>query len=61
MKQEDKDILRKYLPEEAVDQVSDDIVRYKIAFRISRARSTKLVITVLQHKVWRTGYRSTTT
>jgi hypothetical protein len=42
MKQEDKDILRKYLPEEAVDQVSDDIVRYKIAFRISRARSTKL-------------------
>ena len=42
MRKEDKDILRKYLPEGAVDSISSDIVRYKIAFRISRPRATKL-------------------
>ena len=42
MRQEDKDILRKYLPESAVDMVADAIVRNKIAFKITKARRTKL-------------------
>ncbi|NOU46168.1 MAG: sprT domain-containing protein [Bacteroidales bacterium] len=42
MKQSDKDILRKYLPDGAVDSVSAAIVDHKIAFRISRPRATKL-------------------
>lgn len=37
-----KEILQKYLPEKAVQEVYDNIVRYKVHLRISKNRTTKL-------------------
>ena len=42
MNKEDKSILKQYLPEAAVDQVSKWIVRNKVHFKITRSRKTKL-------------------
>ncbi|RLD89973.1 MAG: sprT domain-containing protein [Bacteroidetes bacterium] len=42
MTEEEKQILAEYLPKDAVKPVANLIVRYKIHFRISRSRSTKL-------------------
>ncbi|RLD42837.1 MAG: sprT domain-containing protein [Bacteroidetes bacterium] len=42
MKKEDKSILKQYLPEAAVDQVSKWIVRNKVHLKITRNRKTKL-------------------
>jgi len=42
MNKDDKSILRQYLPEGAVDQVSKWIVQHKIHLKITRGRKTKL-------------------
>ena len=41
MTEQDKNILKKYLPENAVDNVAGIILRYKIHFKISNSRTTK--------------------